>query len=309
MKIHLLKYIHGDYTFLKRVTDKLIMESSIAPVSIEMEDKFFLKSNIPNISFEYSQQYLENFRSNCISFFSTLYESQELVESIVFKDCNLHPDIEKIIKKDILAIYPELELEIHISDNYNLTDIRNQIKKHKSEDKNEYRYSLKKMQYLYDNFFKYYNPNTYITEFKNPDNPRKAIIVDVDGTICRLSENVDIYDTANSIHNVVVQPMKKIVELYSNDGVEIIFITCRKNKFRKITYDYLAEKVLPNKNFHLIMKDDNDHRNDYEIKKELYLNKIDKEFNVLAVFEDRSNVVEMWRSLGLFCLQPIKCDY
>lgn len=309
MKIHLLKYIHGDYTFLKRVTDKLIMESSIAPVSIEMEDKFFLKSNIPNISFEYSQQYLENFRSNCISFFSTLYESQELVESIVFKDCNLHPDIEKIIKKDILTIYPELELEIHISDNYNLTDIRNQIKKHKSEDKNEYRYSLKKMQYLYDNFFKYYNPNTYITEFKNPDNPRKAIIVDVDGTICRLSENVDIYDTANSIHNVVVQPMKKIVELYSNDGVEIIFITCRKNKFRKITYDYLAEKVLPNKNFHLIMKDDNDHRNDYEIKKELYLNKIDKEFNVLAVFEDRSNVVEMWRSLGLFCLQPIKCDY
>jgi len=44
MKIHLLKYLYGDYEFVKQITDQLILESKITLVSIEMEDKFFLHS-------------------------------------------------------------------------------------------------------------------------------------------------------------------------------------------------------------------------------------------------------------------------
>jgi len=57
------------------------------------------------------------------------------------------------------------------------------------------------------------------------------------------------------------------------------------------------------------MKNTNDNRNNFEIKKQIYVEFIFNIFNVLAVFEDRTNVIDMWRSLGLFCLQPIRCDY
>lgn len=309
MKIHLLKYLYGDFDFIKRTTDQLILESRIAPVTIEIEEKFFLHSGIQNISFEYSQQYLDNFRSNCISFFSKIYESQELVESVVFKDCNLHPKIVEVIKTDILGVYPEIEFEVHQSTNYNIGDIREQIKKHNYTDKKDYRYALKKLDYLYSNFFRFYNPNTYVTEFVKEENQRTAIIVDIDGTISVLNENRSLYDVSNSDDDTVVKPMKKLIELYSNDGTEVIFVTGRYNKFREVTYNWLRKNVLPEKDFHLFMKKDGDLRNDFDVKKEIYLEKIDKEFNTLAVFEDRSNVVEMWRSLGLFCLQPMSCNY
>lgn len=309
MKIHLLKYLPGDFNFLKNITDQLILESRISPVTIEMEDKFFLHSGIQNLNFEYSLQYLSNFRANCISFFSKLHDNQQLVESIVFKDCNLHPDIEKIIREDILSTYPEIELHIHLSNNYDISNIKEQLKNHKYKDNTEYRYNIKKMEYLYDNYFKYYNPDTYITEFTNPENPKKAIMVDIDGTVSVFNKQRIIFDIMNSQNDTVVKPMKKIIELYSNDNVEIIFLTSRDDKYRDVTYNWLKNNIMNHKEFKLFMKNTGDNRNDFEIKKQIYLENIANDYNILAVFEDRTNVVNMWRSLGLFCLQPIMCEY
>jgi hypothetical protein len=55
-------------------------------------------------------------------------------------------------------------------------------------------------------------------------------------------------------------------------------------------------------NYHdLILRKDRDRRSDTVVKREM-LAGIDKS-KILFVVEDRSRVVEMWRSEGLVCLQ------
>lgn len=56
----------------------------------------------------------------------------------------------------------------------------------------------------------------------------------------------------------------------------------------------------------LCMRASLDYRKDFEVKKEIFENKIRDFFQVLFVVDDRQQVVDMWRNLGLVCLQ---CDY
>ena len=46
-----------------------------------------------------------------------------------------------------------------------------------------------------------------------------------------------------------------------------------------------------------------DRRKDLIVKKELYMNHIHNNYDVICVFEDRQSVVDMWRELGLLCCQ------
>lgn len=53
----------------------------------------------------------------------------------------------------------------------------------------------------------------------------------------------------------------------------------------------------------LFMRDIDDRRNDAIIKRELYEKHIRGKYNVLFVLDDRLRCVEMWRALGITCLQ------
>lgn len=52
----------------------------------------------------------------------------------------------------------------------------------------------------------------------------------------------------------------------------------------------------------LLMRPKKDNRKDSVIKKELF-DKIKDKYNIQYVFDDRDQVVEMWRELGLTCLK------
>ena len=56
----------------------------------------------------------------------------------------------------------------------------------------------------------------------------------------------------------------------------------------------------------LYMRKDGDTRPDYVIKPELVKDFID---DIYMVFEDRDQVVKMWRDLGITCLQVANGDY
>ena len=51
------------------------------------------------------------------------------------------------------------------------------------------------------------------------------------------------------------------------------------------------------------MRSTEDNRKDAVVKREIYDNWIKDKYNVLAVFDDRNQCVDMWRGLGLTCLQ------
>jgi hypothetical protein len=57
------------------------------------------------------------------------------------------------------------------------------------------------------------------------------------------------------------------------------------------------------------MRKHNDFRKDAIVKKEIYEEKIADHHDVLCVFDDRQLVVEMWRELGLTCMQVAPGDF
>lgn len=59
----------------------------------------------------------------------------------------------------------------------------------------------------------------------------------------------------------------------------------------------------------LFMRKDGDFRPDWEVKKEIYEKELKDKYEILGVFEDRTQVVQMWRSLGLTCYQVCEGNY
>ena len=53
----------------------------------------------------------------------------------------------------------------------------------------------------------------------------------------------------------------------------------------------------------LFMRAEGNNEPDHKVKKEMYYNHIVNDYNVKLVIDDRNQVVEMWRKLGLHCRQ------
>ena len=91
------------------------------------------------------------------------------------------------------------------------------------------------------------------------------------------------------------------------EGYEIILLTGRDEPYRDRTLEWLMRhKIVFDL---LLMREEKDFRPDNIVKKEIYENVISKEYQVLFVVDDRKKVVEMWREIGLPCLQCAWGDY
>jgi len=59
----------------------------------------------------------------------------------------------------------------------------------------------------------------------------------------------------------------------------------------------------------LLMRETGDKRKDSVVKEEMYNLHIKKDFKVVFVLEDRSQVVSHWRSMGLVCFQVAEGNF
>jgi len=141
---------------------------------------------------------------------------------------------------------------------------------------------------------------------KRPDAPervigaRDAIIVDLDGTLALFEGSPYDRDFSKDIRN---EPVARFIRDMFWDDYDVIITSGRNDKFRKVTEDWLD---YDNNNIpytHLYMRKDGDFRKDSEIKLDIYNNHIKGKYNVYLVLDDRNQVVELWRSLGLTCWQ------
>lgn len=104
------------------------------------------------------------------------------------------------------------------------------------------------------------------------------------------------------IHSVI-KLVRAISQIY-----DITYITGRPMSHRDVTLNWLRENRLPLGN--LVMRATGDHRPDFEVKEELYNDYVIPFIGVAdIVIEDRDQVVEMWRAMGITCLQPCKGSY
>lgn len=135
------------------------------------------------------------------------------------------------------------------------------------------------------------------------ENKSNVIIVDLDGTLA-IHQGRSPYDFSKISTDSFNYNLWYLIK-----NQNIIFISGREGtqEVRKNTIDWLKKytKIESNDFYekYLLMRAEGDNRKDSIVKAEIYNNYIEPDYNVVAVFDDRSQVVDMWRSKGLLTLQ------
>lgn len=136
----------------------------------------------------------------------------------------------------------------------------------------------------------------------NPNLP-SAIICDLDGTLA-LHNGRSPYDFTKVSEDSVNQAVKSILD---HTPIKKIFVSGRDDSCEIATHAWLRKAGLVE--FDLHMRKTGDKRKDSIVKKEIFENEIKPHYNISYVLDDRNQVVEMWRSLGLICLQVAEGDF
>ena len=127
----------------------------------------------------------------------------------------------------------------------------------------------------------------------------KAIIVDIDGTLAHMKDRSP-FDWDRVGEDDCDETIKDIVNSYDNIG-HVIVMSGRDGSCRAITEQWLNDNNI--KYDLLLMRAENDNRKDVIIKKELFDNHIKDKYYIDYILDDRLQTVNMWRSIGLKCLQ------
>lgn len=142
-----------------------------------------------------------------------------------------------------------------------------------------------------------------------------CILVDIDGTVA-MKGSRSAYDWANVGADVRNESVVRLLHTIIDDndyqhGVyhkQIIFFSGRDGVCFTESRKWLDENGF--EGCPLYMREPNDQRKDSIIKRELFDKHIRGKYNVLCVFDDRDQVVDMWRNeLGLDCFQVQEGDF
>lgn len=147
---------------------------------------------------------------------------------------------------------------------------------------------------------------------------KTCVIVDIDGTVANLDHRLHYVrgekkdwrtflsrcdkDTPN--HDIYL-----IAESFCDvTGSDLVFCSGRGNEYRDKTETWLRENSMPHE--HLFMRQERDYRQDTIVKEQILDFEILTRYReVLAVFDDRSSVIQMWRKRGLRALQVAFGDF
>ena len=153
---------------------------------------------------------------------------------------------------------------------------------------------------------------------------KKAIIVDIDGTLANCEDRVHFLKKTpkdwKSFHarvkfDTVNEWCKRIVEYfydkreddYGRKKCDIIFVSGRVFESYYETKQWLRKNNIEYD--HIFMREKNDYRDDDIFKKEVYDKHIKGKYEILFAIDDRSRIVKMWREQGITCLQCAVGDF
>lgn len=148
--------------------------------------------------------------------------------------------------------------------------------------------------------------------FLKKNKMKDALICDLDGTLCLFGKK-DPYnrDFENDEENPAVIDILYRIDACNQqkaeDFMQIIFVSGRNERHCEVTRQWLKERGLDE--YPLFMRGIDDFRKDYIVKKEMYERNIEPKYNVKFVLDDRNQMVTMWRSLGITCLQVAEGDF
>ena len=122
-----------------------------------------------------------------------------------------------------------------------------------------------------------------------------CIVVDMDGTLAIHGPDRDPYSDDVS-QDILNERLKSIMDLYRQDKISIIVCTARKKVCEEGTKEWLALHSVHYDEFYI--REAGDQRKDFIVKEEMWRD-INKDYHIIAMFDDRNQVVRKARSLGL----------
>ena len=136
----------------------------------------------------------------------------------------------------------------------------------------------------------------------NPDLP-PCYLLDIDGTIAHMNgkrgafdwKQVGVDDVCLSL-KPVVQAINHFAEPGNTNSVKLIVVSGRDGVCRPETLKWLSDNGIDYDELH--MRIEKDQRPDWQIKEEIW-RELAKKYNILALFDDRLQVVRRARALGL----------
>ena len=152
---------------------------------------------------------------------------------------------------------------------------------------------------------------------------KSFIIFDIDGTLADITHRLHFIqgekkdwegfygamDKDQPIYEIALLLRLLIFTTMTDTEYKVIFVTGRPEKYREKTMKWLDNIVhIENLNERLFMRKDGDYRQDYVVKREI-VEKLREQGSIRMAFEDRNQVVQMYRSLGIRCLQVVDGDY
>lgn len=214
-----------------------------------------------------------------------ILEALERGKHVIVDDTNLHPKHEdhiiklvkgkvNVIKTKFFDITPEEAIE---------RDLKRPVSVGSKVIMNMYNQFLKK------------EVEQYVPDRTKPT----AYIFDIDGTLAKMDGRL-AYEWDQVEQDKVVLSVRDILWDLKSRGHKIIIFTGRDGVCREQTERWLWVNGI---NYdHFDMRPEGNTEKDAIIKKRMF-DRIKNDYNILGVFDDRNQVVEMWRSLGLTCFQ------
>ena len=169
-----------------------------------------------------------------------------------------------------------------------------------------------------------YNIQTIAVEADKTD-----VICDIDGTIMNVEDRLALAiknkrpEDKKMNWDILLDPKVMeaedrpnwdvvfLIKKLMSTGSTILFTSARNERHRDVTMRQLAQgcninmRISPytNKGNRLYLRDDDDFRPDDITKKEIFERVLTDGFRPQLAFDDRDQVVSMWRDMGLPCFQ------
>lgn len=145
-----------------------------------------------------------------------------------------------------------------------------------------------------------------VQPYIRPVGKRKVYLFDIDGTLAAMSDRSPF--EWSKVGND--DPRKQVIltaQAHEEAGYGIIIMSGRDRSCENETIGWLELYDIPFDEIH--MRPEGDMRKDSIVKQELFDQHIRFNFDVVAVYDDRDQVVQMWRAMGVDCFQVAPGDF
>lgn len=216
--------------------------------------------------------------------------------NVIIDDTNLAPKHWEHIKQMVKNMPIGIDVELELKD---FTDVSIEECIKRDQKRSNY-VGEKVIRKMYNQFLR-----PKIKSIEHIANAPDAIICDLDGTLALFKDNPYERDFTKDEVNY---PVREILLHMNDTGHKILLVSGRKGKFLEQTQDWLSHNGILYDEIHMPRADD-DNRKDVIIKQEIYEAHIKGKYNIKFVLDDRNQVVDFWRGLGLTVFQVAEGDF